>query len=98
MEFANRLEARRGLLFLSQIVTGDWQKLVPGQALVQKSLEEFIRNSRLTAVGKVILAEDFEHGVSTLLQVAGCWRTRAEYSSNGLEQGCTELGPVEPGG
>jgi len=28
-------------------------------------------SGRLTAVGKVILAEDFEHGVLTLLQVAG---------------------------
>jgi amino acid transporter len=71
VELANRIEARRGLLFLSQIVTGDWQKLVPRQAPVQKSLEEFIRSNRLSAVGKVILAEDFEHGVSTLLQVVG---------------------------
>ncbi|MEZ5276594.1 MAG: hypothetical protein R3F07_09460 [Opitutaceae bacterium] len=71
VELANRLEARRGLLFLSQIITGDWQTLVPRQAPLQKSLEEFIRDNRLSAVGKTIMAEDFEHGVSTLLQVAG---------------------------
>ncbi len=71
VEFANRLEARRGLLFLCQIVTGDWQKLLPQQAARQRQLEDFIRESRLSAVGKTVLADDFEHGVSTLLQVAG---------------------------
>ena len=71
VELAERLEARRGLLFLSQIVTGDWQKLLPRQSALQAQLEEFIRESRLSAVGKTVLADDFEHGVSTLLQVAG---------------------------
>lgn len=71
VELANRLEARRGLLFLSQIVTGSWDKMLPRQAMLQKQLQEFIRESRLSAVGKTVLADDFEHGVSTLLQVAG---------------------------
>ncbi|MCF3649070.1 hypothetical protein [Synoicihabitans lomoniglobus] len=71
VELANRLEARRGFLFLAQIVTGDWQKLLPRQRKLQRQLEDFIRESRLSAVGKTVLADTFEHGVSTLLQVAG---------------------------
>lgn len=68
---ANRMEARRGLLFLSQIVTGDWEKLMSRQSSMQRQLEEFIRENRLSAVGKTVMADSFEQGVSTLLQVAG---------------------------
>ena len=66
-----RSEARRGLLFLAQVVTGDWEKLVPRQAALQKSMEEFIRENRLSAVAKTVMTDDFERGVTTLLQVAG---------------------------
>ncbi len=68
---ANRLESRRGLLFLSQIITGDWAKMVGRQAAIQRQLQEFIRENRLSAVGKTVMADSFEQGVSTLLQVAG---------------------------
>lgn len=71
VEFAGHLEAQRGLMFLAQIVSGDWQKLLPHQADWQGTLETFIQENRLSAVAKTILAEDLEHGVSTLLQVAG---------------------------
>lgn len=71
VELANRIEARRGLLFLAQIVTGDWQVLLPRQASLQKAIGEFIQENSLSAVGKTVLADDLEHGVSTLLQVAG---------------------------
>ncbi len=71
VDFANGFEARRGLLFLAHIVTGDWQKLLPLQDKLDENMEEFIRENRLSAVAKTVLAEDFEHGVSTLLQVSG---------------------------
>ncbi len=71
IQFANWIEARRGLLFLAQVVTGDWEKLVPRQAALQKSMEEFIRENRLSAVAKTVMTDDFERGVTTLLQVAG---------------------------
>lgn len=64
VQFANWLEARRGLLFMAQIVTGDWQKLLPRQANLQKSMEEFIREHRLSAVARTVLADDFECGGS----------------------------------
>jgi hypothetical protein len=71
VEFASRIEARRGLVFLAQVVVGDWHKLLPQQADWQDTLENFIQENRLSAVAKTVLADDLEHGVSTLLQVAG---------------------------
>ena len=71
VDFADGFEARRGLLFLAHIVTGDWQKLITLQDKLEENLEEFIRENRLSAVAKTVLADDFEHGVSTLLQVSG---------------------------
>lgn len=71
VEFASHIEAGRGLLFLAQVVTGDWQKLLPQQADRQRGLERFIQDNRLSAVAKIVLADDLEHGVSTLLQVSG---------------------------
>ncbi len=71
VDFADGFEARRGLLFLAHIVTGDWQKLLTLQDKLDENLEEFIRENRLSAVAKTVLADDFEHGVSTLLQVSG---------------------------
>lgn len=69
--FANGFEARRGLLFLAHIVTGDWSKLLALQDKLDENMEEFIRENRIAAVAKTVLADDFEHGVSTLLQVSG---------------------------
>lgn len=71
VDFANGFESRRGLLFLAHIVTGDWQKLLPLQDRLDENMEDFIRENRLSAVAKTVLADDFEHGVSTLLQVSG---------------------------
>jgi amino acid transporter len=71
VDFADGFEARRGLLFLAHIVTGEWQKLLTLQDKLDENLEEFIRENRLSAVAKTVLADDFEHGVSTLLQVSG---------------------------
>ncbi len=71
VEFASHIEARRGLVFLAQVVSGDWQKLLSQQADWQERLETFIQENRLSAVAKTVLADDLEHGVSTLLQVAG---------------------------
>jgi amino acid transporter len=68
---ANRMEARRGLLFLSQIVIGDWEKVRSRQGTMQRQLDDFIRENRLSAVGKTVMADSFEQGVSTLIQVAG---------------------------
>jgi amino acid transporter len=71
VRFANWFEAGRGLLFLAQIVTGEWGKLLPRQTARNQALQTFIRDNALSAVGKTVVADDFEQGVVTLLQVAG---------------------------
>lgn len=71
IEFARWLEADRGMLFLAQIVTGEWEKLLPRHRGAADALQGFIQERRLSAFGKTIIADDFEHGVVTLLQVSG---------------------------
>jgi hypothetical protein len=71
IRFAHGLEARRGFLFLAQIVTGAWSELLSRQAGIQDALRSFIQEHRLTAVPKTVIADDFEHGVATLIQVTG---------------------------
>lgn len=71
IDFARWFEAERGLLFLAQIVTGEWEKLLPRHQSAAETLQAFIREQRLSAFGKTVIADDFEHGVVTLLQVSG---------------------------
>lgn len=76
VDFATWLESRRGLLFLAQVITGDWDKLLPRLDSVEKSMQDFVRERGLTAVVKAVLADDFEKGVTTLLQVLGLGQFR----------------------
>lgn len=71
VEFATGFEARRGLLFLAHVEVGDWQTLLPLQERLEQSMEKFIHEHRLSAVARSVLADDFEHGVSMLLQTSG---------------------------
>ena len=71
VRFADTFESRRGFLFLAQIVTGAWSELLPRQKKLQDSLRTFIGENGLSAVPLSLVADDFEHGVATLLQVAG---------------------------
>lgn len=71
IEFAQGLESKRGFLFLAQIVTGPWEDLLPRQRKLQDSLRSFIRDHNLSAAPKTIIADNFEHGVATLLQATG---------------------------
>ncbi len=71
IQFARWIEADRGLLFLAQVVAGEWEKLLPRHQGVKQALQDFIREHRLPAFGTTVIADDFEHGVATLLQVTG---------------------------
>lgn len=71
VEFASWFEAGIGFLFLAQIVSGSWEKLLKRQESSQDSLQRYIRDQGISGVAKVVLADDFEHGVVTLLQVSG---------------------------
>ena len=54
--FAHAFEARRGFLFLGQIVTGAWDELVARHSKLQAALRSFITDNRLSAVPKTIIA------------------------------------------
>ncbi len=71
LRFAHGLESGRGFLFLAQIITGLWEDLLPRQRKIQAALRSFVRENGLSAVPQTIIADDFEHGVATLLQVTG---------------------------
>jgi hypothetical protein len=71
VQFANWLESRTGLLFLAHIVTGDWKQLIERRTAIQRTMEDFIHEQRLSAEAKTVITDDFPQGVTTLLQVAG---------------------------
>jgi hypothetical protein len=88
VNFADWIEARRGLLLLAQIVIGSYDNLVPRHKKLQEALQTFIREHRLPAVAKTVIANDFESGVLTLLQVAGL----GEFRPNTVLVGWSEDG------
>jgi len=71
VQFANWIEARRGMLFLGQTFSGDWDRLLKLRKGLQEAMERFISENRLSAVAKTVIADDFEDGVTALLQVTG---------------------------
>jgi amino acid transporter len=74
VQFAEWIEARRGLIFLGQVYAGDWDKLAARRPALQEQMEAFIAKNRLQAVAQTVIADDFEQGVVVLLQTAGLGR------------------------
>ncbi len=68
---ANWLESRRGFLFMAQVIKGEWKAMHPLQASTQAQLETFIRDQGVSGAARTVVAEDYEQGVSTLLQLTG---------------------------
>jgi len=71
VQFANWIECRRGMLFLGQVFSGDWDRMLQLRDSMKDSMERFIVDNRLSAIGKTVVADDFEGGVTSLLQVTG---------------------------
>ena len=71
LDFARYLEAKKGVLFLSHIILGDWKAHAERQKALTRLMDERIREERMSAFSKVVIAKDFEQGVTTLLQGAG---------------------------
>ena len=67
LSFSRYLEANRGVLFLSHILLGDWRSLVERQRSLKRLTDEMIAEQGLSAFSKVVIARDFEQGVTTLL-------------------------------
>lgn len=69
--FARYLEADKGVLFLSQVVIGDWRDCAERQRSLRRLTDDRIREDRLSAFSKIVVAPDFEQGVTSLLQGSG---------------------------
>ncbi|MDA0346184.1 MAG: Na-K-Cl cotransporter [Verrucomicrobia bacterium] len=71
VEFASLFESKRGFMFLAQILTGDWTKSIARRNSAKESIENFIMDEQLSAEAIVLSVEDFEHGVSAIIQTCG---------------------------
>ncbi|MBC2606982.1 amino acid permease [Pelagicoccus albus] len=71
LRFGRYLEANKGVLFLSHIIIGDWESSNDRQRALTRQLDDRIREEKMSAFSKVVIARDFEQGVTTLLQGAG---------------------------
>lgn len=71
VEFANWMEAKCGFLFLCQILTGPWEKMVPRLSGARQSIQNFIDENGYAAVPQVVTADSFDEGVTSLIQATG---------------------------
>jgi len=66
--FAQWLECGRGIVTLAQILVGDFEGLSNRRKTALARLEAFVRENRLAAFPEVLVARDFDEGLTTLLQ------------------------------
>ena len=71
VEFASLFESKRGFMFLAQILTGEWSKTVKRRQAALESIDNFIVKKRLSAEAMVLTADNFDEGVSSLIQTCG---------------------------
>ena len=71
VEFASLFESKRGFMFLAQILTGEWSKTVKRRQAALESIDKFIVQKRLSAEAMVLTADNFDEGVSSLIQTCG---------------------------
>ncbi len=71
LRFGRYLEANKGVLFLSHIIIGDWKNSLERQKALTRQMDERILEEKMSAFSKVVVAKDFEQGVTSLLQGSG---------------------------
>ncbi|EDY83722.1 Amino acid permease family [Verrucomicrobiia bacterium DG1235] len=71
LRFGRYLEANKGVLFLSHIILGDWKTSAERQKALTRQMDDRIRFEKMSAFSKVVIAKDFEQGVTSLLQGSG---------------------------
>ena len=59
-------------------------------------MDEFIREQGLSAVGKTVVADTFEHGVSALLQVVGVGALQPNTVLIGYSEDEVKRGQLQP--
>ncbi len=71
LRFGRYLEANKGVLFLSHIIIGDWTTSNDRQKALTRQIDDRIRDEKMSAFSKIVIARDFEQGVTSLLQGSG---------------------------
>lgn len=66
--YAVWLESRRGLVYLANVLVGDFEDLIPRRSAAIKQLTNFCEEKNMEAFPVVVLAEELEEGVKMLLQ------------------------------
>jgi amino acid transporter len=66
--FANWIECGRGVLSLAEIIVGEFNNLAELRCSEMRRLQTFIDESDFEAFPEVIIAKDFDEGLTTLLQ------------------------------
>ncbi|PLX50832.1 MAG: amino acid permease [Desulfobulbaceae bacterium] len=66
--FSTWIEARRGLVYLANVLIGDFHELVPRRRAAIQQLTTFCHERNFEAFPLVVMAEDMDTGISMLLQ------------------------------
>ncbi|MBU0676439.1 MAG: amino acid permease [Proteobacteria bacterium] len=66
--YAIWIAAKRGLVYLADILEGDFMELAPRRPGALRQLEKFCQEKEIEAFPAVVTADTIEHGVSMLLQ------------------------------
>ena len=68
VKYATWIEAKRGLVYLADILEGEFTELAPRRPGALRQLEKFCREKDIDAFPSVVTAETIEEGVAMLLQ------------------------------
>ncbi len=71
VKYATWIEAKRGLVYLADILEGDFMELAPRRPAALQQLLKFCREKEIDAFPAVVTANTIEEGVSMLLQATG---------------------------
>lgn len=71
LRFGRYLEADKGVLFLSYVILGDWKTSNERQKALTLQMDARIREEKMSAFAKVVIARDLEQGLTALLQGSG---------------------------
>ena len=67
-QYAVWMESGRGVVTLAEVLKGDFVELIPKRKASLERLQDFIDSNQLAAFPEVLIAEDFDQGLKSLLQ------------------------------
>lgn len=69
--YAVWLEGGQGIVLLANVLAGSYEEYGPRRETAQRQLAEFCRDQRIPAFPVVLISEDLEQGISSVLQATG---------------------------